>query len=94
MLITRYAHNPILTKNDVPYPVATVHNAAVVKHNGKYIMIFRSHKLNGRSILGLAESDDGYQFKVSSTPFMMPATHGMFKEYEEYGIEDPRIVFI
>ncbi|VAW17304.1 FIG01423360: glycoside hydrolase [hydrothermal vent metagenome] len=94
MLITRYAHNPILTKNDVPYPVATVHNAAVVKHNGKYIMIFRSHKLNGRSILGLAESGDGYQFKVSSTPFMIPATHGMFKEYEEFGIEDPRVVFI
>lgn len=92
MIIERYAHNPILTKNDIPYPVATVHNAAVVKCNGKYIMIFRSHKLNGRSILGLAESDDGYHFEVSSIPFMIPATHGAFKKYEEYGIEDPRIV--
>src|SRR6056297_295515 len=94
MLIHRYKNNPILTKDDVPYPVATVHNAAVVKHNGKYVMIFRSHKMNGRSILGLAESDDGYNFKVSDKPFMVPATQGDFKEYEAYGIEDPRIVFI
>ncbi|MDK2978692.1 MAG: hypothetical protein PWP52_1406 [Bacteroidales bacterium] len=94
MLIHRYKNNPILTKDDVPYPVATVHNAAVVKHNGKYVMIFRSHKMNGRSILGMAESDDGYHFKVSDKPFMVPSTQGVFKEYEAYGIEDPRIVFI
>lgn len=94
MLITRYINNPILTKDDVPYPVATVHNAAVVKHNGKYIMIFRSHKLNGRSVLGKAESTDGYNFKVNDKPFMIPATNGIFKEYEAFGVEDPRIVFI
>ncbi len=94
MLIKRYNNNPVLTKDDVPYPVATVHNAAVVLFNNRYIMIFRSHKLNGRSILGKAESDDGYSFKVDKNPFMVPATEGMFKEYEEYGIEDPRIIFL
>ncbi|TLX70761.1 glycosidase [Labilibacter sediminis] len=94
MVIERYKNNPILTKNDVPYPVATVHNAAVVKHQGLYIMIFRSHKLNGRSILGKATSTDGYSFKVEDEPFMIPSTHGEFKEYEAYGIEDPRIAFI
>jgi len=94
MLIRRYPNNPILTKNDVPYPVATVHNAGVVKHDGRYIMIFRSHKHNGRSVLGKAESDDGYHFTVDQEPFMVPATEGNFKEYEEYGLEDPRITFI
>jgi predicted GH43/DUF377 family glycosyl hydrolase len=94
MLIERYSGNPILTKDDVPYPVATVHNAAVVKFNNRYIMIFRSHKLNGRSILGKAESDDGLNFKVDKVPFMVPATEGIFKEYEEYGVEDPRITFL
>jgi len=92
MLIERYIGNPILTKDDVPYPVATVHNAAVVKFNDKYIMIFRSHKLNGRSILGKAVSDDGYHFIVDDLPFMIPSTSKMFAEYESYGIEDPRIV--
>ena len=94
MLITRYSHNPILTKDDIPYPVATVHNAGVTKFDDRYIMIFRSHKFNGRSILGLAESNDGYDFKVHDKPFMVPATEGVFKEYEEYGVEDPRIVRI
>ena len=94
MIIQRYKNNPILTKDDVPYPVATVHNAAVVKHFDKYMMLFRSHKLNGRSILGLAESDDGYNFKVYEKPFMEPATEGEFAEYEEYGVEDPRIIFL
>ncbi len=94
MVIKRYKNNPILTKDDVPYPVATVHNAGVVKHNGKYMMLFRSHKLNGRSILGLAESDDGFNFKVHKKPFMEPTKVGKFAEYEEYGIEDPRIIFM
>jgi predicted GH43/DUF377 family glycosyl hydrolase len=94
MLINRYKNNPILTKEDIPYPVATVHNAAVVKHEGKYIMIFRSHKLNGRSILGKAVSDDGFNFKVNKKPFMLPAVKGIFSEYEAYGIEDPRIVYM
>lgn len=93
-VINRYENNPILTKDDVPYPVVTVHNAAVTKYNNKYIMVFRSHLHNGRSILGLAESEDGYHFRVDETPFMAPSKEGIFREYEEYGIEDPRIIFI
>ncbi len=94
MLVKRYKNNPILTPNDVPYPVATVHNAAVIKHEGRYMMVFRSHLHNGRSILGLAESDDGYHFNVYKEPFMTPAKDGIFAEYESYGVEDPRIVTI
>lgn len=93
-IVERYKDNPILTKEDVPYEVATVHNAAVTKFQDRYIMIFRSHLHNGRSILGLAESEDGYKFKVADKPFMTPSDHGIFKEYEQYGVEDPRITFI
>jgi len=93
-LVNRYSNNPILTKTDVPYEVATVHNAGVVKHNGEYIMLFRAHKHNGRSILGLARSRDGYRFTVDEKPFMEPATQGKFAEYEAFGVEDPRITFI
>ncbi len=94
MLIERYKNNPVLTREDVPYPVATVHNAAVVRHEGKYMMVFRSHLHNGRSILGLAESQDGYHFTVRDKPFMVPSKEGIFAEYEAYGVEDPRIVAI
>lgn len=55
-IIRRYSQNPILTKTEIPYPVETVHNAAVVKHEGQYIMLSRSHLRTGRSIIGLAQS--------------------------------------
>ena len=90
-IVKRYKKNPILTKDDVPYPVATVHNAGIVKHNGRYIMLFRSHLLNGRSIIGRADSEDGFSFTVHPKPFLIPATDNMFAEYEEFGVEDLRI---
>ncbi|MCP4231477.1 MAG: hypothetical protein GY771_15195, partial [bacterium] len=93
-IVKRYEKNPILTKDDIPYPVATVHNAGVTKYNGQYIMLFRSHLTNGRSILGLARSENGYDFKAESKPFMTSTSGGVFGEYEEYGVEDPRITFI
>jgi hypothetical protein len=53
-VVRQYAGNPIPTKARIPYPVETVHNAAVVKHEGEYIMmLFRSHLRTGRSILQL-----------------------------------------
>ena len=93
-LIQRYKGNPILTKNHVPYLVETVHNAAAAKFGAEHVMVFRSHLRNGRSILGLARSKDGFNFKVDPEPFMTPAKHGIFAEYEEFGIEDPRICLI
>lgn len=93
-IVQRYKNNPILTAKDIPYPVHTVHNAGMVKHAGRYIMLFRSHKDTGRSIIGLAESDDGYQFKARPEPFIVPYDQGEFAQYEEFGVEDPRICFI
>ena len=65
-IIQRYEGNPILTKKDIPYEVATVHNAGITMYNGEYLMLFRSHRFNGRSILGLARSKDGYHFVADS----------------------------
>jgi predicted GH43/DUF377 family glycosyl hydrolase len=90
-LIKRFAKNPILTAADIPYEVSTVHNAGVIKYKENYIMLFRSHLKNGRSIIGLAKSKDGFNFNVAKGPFLIPAEEGIFKEYEEYGVEDPRI---
>ncbi|MBU2699288.1 putative GH43/DUF377 family glycosyl hydrolase [Sporomusaceae bacterium BoRhaA] len=90
-IVKRYRGNPILTKKDVPYAVHTVHNAGVAKYQEKYYMLFRSHLDTGRSIIGLAESNDGYSFTVHDKPFMTPATEEIFKEYEAFGVEDPRI---
>jgi len=92
--VTRYEGNPILTKDDIPYKVETVHNAGVTKFDGRYIMLFRSHLDTGRSIIGIAESDDGFNFKARPEPFMVPAKEPPFSQYEEYGVEDPRITLL
>jgi len=90
-IVNRYKDNPVLTKKDIPYPVSTVHNAGVIKHMDNYIMLFRSHIHNGRSIIGKAVSKNGYDFKVDKKPFIEPAKSGIFADYEEYGVEDLRI---
>ncbi|MHC4635930.1 MAG: glycoside hydrolase family 130 protein [Planctomycetota bacterium] len=90
-IVTRYENNPILTKDDIPYKVETVHNAAVAKFNGRYIMLFRSHLDTGRSIIGMAKSDDGFNFVSEPEPFMTPSKELPFYEYEEFGVEDPRL---
>ena len=90
-MVKRYEKNPILTRHDIPYQVSTVHNAGMVKHQGRTVMLFRSHLLNGRCVIGLAESEDGYSFTVRREPFLVPAKKGIFAEYEEFGVEDLRI---
>jgi len=90
-IVKRYPGNPILTKADVPYPVETVHNAAVVKYRDEYIMLFRSHLRTGRSIIGLARSLDGFEFNADPQPFLTPEQDGPFAAYEEFGVEDPRV---
>lgn len=90
-LVKRFAGNPILTKADIPYPVETVHNAAVVKHGDEYMMLFRAHLRTGRSMIGLARSRDGFKFIADPQPFLTPAIDGAFEKYEEFGVEDPRV---
>ena len=77
-IVRRYRSNPILTKAEIPYPVETVHNAAVVKHENAYIMLFRSHLRTGRSIIGLARSPDGFHFTADPQPFLVPERNGPF----------------
>ena len=69
----------------------TVHNAGIARHDGRYIMLFRSHLRSGRSIIGIAESEDGFKFTAGAEPFMIPSTEGTFGEYEAFGVEDPRV---
>jgi predicted GH43/DUF377 family glycosyl hydrolase len=93
-IVRRYRHNPILTKAQIPYPVETVHNAAVVTHAGEYIMLFRSHLRTGRSIIGLARSPNGFDFTADPAPFLIPDSGGPFAAYEEFGVEYPRVTLL
>jgi beta-1,4-mannooligosaccharide/beta-1,4-mannosyl-N-acetylglucosamine phosphorylase len=72
--IKRHPANPVLSREDVPYPTTLVFNAGVTKFNGRYVMVFRNDvgewgnpSFEGTN-LGLAFSDDGVAWKVTSEP--------------------------
>ena len=94
---------PVLTKDDVPYESSCVFNAGVIKHNGKYLMIFRNDygtdkesfengkHFQGTSI-GFAESENGVDnWKVFPKPLC--DSHD-FEGTETSRLYDPRIIEI
>lgn len=94
-LVIRSSKNPILTSDSVPYPVSTVHNPAAARLSDSHVvLVFRSHLANGRSILGAADSTDGEQFTVRPEPWLTASKVTPFAEYEEFGVEDPRLTCI
>jgi beta-1,4-mannooligosaccharide/beta-1,4-mannosyl-N-acetylglucosamine phosphorylase len=91
---TRYAHNPILSSKDIPYPCNAVFNAAACKYGNQYLLLLRIEDLHGKSHLTLARSEDGYQFKVDNQPWIQPSKDPYYEVYERFGVEDPRITRI
>lgn len=94
MGINRYFKNPILTKDDVPFSVNSIFNPGAVKYKDKYNLLCRVEMPIGRSSLVIAESSDGYNFKVSSKPVLTPEHHIDCYDYVKWGIEDARITQI
>ncbi len=89
--IKKYKKNPIITKEDVPFKVNSIFNPGAVKFKDKYLLLCRVEMPNGRSSFVLAESKDGYDFKVTDKLCLTPEDHKECYEYVRWGIEDPRI---
>ncbi len=87
----RYPGNPIIRREDMPYPCNTVFNAAACRFGDEYILLLRVEDLRGHSHLTLARSPDGYRFRIDEEPWIEPSDDPEFGPYEELGVEDPRI---
>lgn len=87
----RYAGNPIITADDIPFTCNTVFNASPIKRGDEYYLLLRVEGQHGYSLFALARSEDGYDWEVDRRPVMVPAAEGHFSKYEEAGIEDPRL---
>jgi len=90
----KYNGNPIIRREDVPYPCNTVFNAAACKYGDEYILLLRVEDLEGRSHLTLARSRDGIGFTIDRMPWVIPSQDLYYEPYERYGVEDPRITQI
>ena len=103
--IARYAHNPVLSKENVPYDSDLVFNAGVIRWQGKYVMVFRNdyHHISGGRFggtnIGIAFSQDGINWEVAPEPcfdLRDPQTAALFDapEGEIVRCYDPRLTVI
>lgn len=89
-LFVRYAGNPILTAQDIPYAANSVFNAGAAKVGNESLLLMRVEDRRGLSHLTVARSRDGFaDWRVDAQP-SFPADPEGYPE-EIWGIEDPRI---
>jgi predicted GH43/DUF377 family glycosyl hydrolase len=93
-LFTRYAGNPILSRENWPYPINSVFNAGAVRlPDGDTLLLCRVEDRSGLSHLCAARSLNGVDnWRIDSEP-TLKGNPNDFPE-EIWGIEDPRITYV
>src|SRR5882724_13324289 len=87
---TRLSSDPIVSPKGDTFESAGTFNPAVVKKDGKFVMLYRAQDRKGTSSLGYASSEDGIHFVRRAEPVLVAKA-----AYEQQGgVEDPRIVQI
>lgn len=78
---------PVLSPRGDGFESAGVFNPAVVKKDGRFVMLYRAQDGSGTSRLGYATSVDGVNFTRRPGPVLEPEA-----DYEKGGgVEDPRL---
>ena len=90
-VIRRSSSNPLIALEDIPFRCSDIWNAAVVRLDGRYLLLLTVETLEGRYSIYKAGGDDGEHFTVDAEPFMAPADDGPTRASESVGIRDPRI---
>jgi predicted GH43/DUF377 family glycosyl hydrolase len=93
-LLTRYSHNPILSREHWPYPINSVFNPGAVRlADGDTLLLCRVEDRRGISHLCAARSTNGIDgWRIDPEPTFVANP----REYPEeiWGIEDPRITYV
>jgi len=93
-LFVRSSANPVLRREDWPYPINSVFNAGAVRlADGDTLLLCRVEDRTGLSHLCAARSANGVDgWRIDPQPTLMAKP----KEYPEelWGIEDPRITYV
>ena len=86
----RVSNGPVIAPQGGGWESAGTFNPAVVRHDGRIVMLYRAQDRGGTSRLGYATSTDGIRFTRRPDPVLSPEA-----DYErDGGIEDPRLVKI
>lgn len=84
-----HENNPILRPQGDSWESSNLYNPAALVVDDKVVLLYRAHAEDIVSHIGIAISDDGHTFEREGAPILSPE-----HDYERYGCEDPRIVFI
>ncbi len=90
-LFNRYEKNPILSSRANGWEDLGVFNAAAIKRDRKYELIYRAVGKNKISKLGYAQSIDGFRWQRNDEPLLSPEDG---KADESLGMEDPRLTYL
>src|SRR5216684_484518 len=83
----RVSESPVVSPQGATWESAGTFNPAVVRHDDKFVMLYRAQDAAGTSRLGYAESSDGIHFSRRAEPVLSPEA-----DYEkDGGVEDPRL---
>jgi predicted GH43/DUF377 family glycosyl hydrolase len=91
-ILTRYAGNPIITNDMLPFNCRGVYNSSAVKFGQGYVMVLRAEGYNLNDSFWVAYSDDGYSWRIGD---MIPLPDDD-PEYKLFGDNqyDPRLTQI
>lgn len=93
IIFRRSPRNPILTAADLPYPAHTVFNPGAVRFGADILLLLRVEDFRGHSHFVVARSADGETaWRIEAEPALSPDPANYPED--EWGIEDPRIVFL
>jgi predicted GH43/DUF377 family glycosyl hydrolase len=93
-LFMRFSGNPLLSRQNWPYPINSVLNAGAVQlQDGNTLLLCRVEDKSGLSHLCAARSTNGVDnWRIDSRPTLL-ANPDEYPE-EIWGIEDPRITYV
>jgi len=92
-LFDRFPANPIIQAKDIPVPCQSVCNPAACLVDGETVLLLRVVSADNKSNILVARSADGVgNWRYNSQPLLGPMVGSAW--YEEWGAEDPRIVFL
>lgn len=72
--LVRYANNPIIVPEDMPFNAYTVMNAGATMYKGKVLLILRSENCERKTLFYVATSADGINFDINDKPIELALT--------------------
>jgi len=90
-VVRRWAENPLITIEDIPFRCSDIWNAGVVRLTGEHILLITVESLRGTTAIYPARSRDGRHFVVEPEALLGATLEGPLLAYENAGVRDARI---